>query len=198
MGIADIQGMFYGKDLMAFSGEGYVSESNYTQKGDKKSWNFGEIIKIFANATAVDAFNSMMKDKDSDLKSIVEEQIDLAREIYFGKTQLPLFKVYGAKSDTDTNTITDLGTAQDWVGKRQGELTGNTLGNWPVIGFSSTVQKGMYYNMGAGLITGTNSAGSEPEYVNLAMRTNRADAYSFVVEGSNKLSFAQFKTKFGL
>ena len=72
------------------------------------------------------------------------------------------------------------------------------MGTWPVIGFSSTVQKGMYYNIGAGLITGTNSAGSEPEYVNLAMRTNRADAYSFVVEGSNKLSFAQFKTKFGL
>jgi len=30
------------------------------------------------------------------------------------------------------------------------------------------------------------------------MRTNRADAYSFVVEGSNTLTFAQFKKKFGL
>ena len=140
MGIADIQGMFYGKDLMAFSGEGYVSESNYTQKGDKKSWNFGEIIKIFANATAVDAFNSMMKDKDSDLKSIVEEQIDLAREIYFGKTQLPLFKVYGAKSDTDTNTVERLGTATDWTQGKLGSLTGDTLGAWPVIGFNSTLQ----------------------------------------------------------
>ena len=130
--------MFYGKDLMAFSGEGYVSESNYTQKGDKKSWNFGEIIKIFANATAVDAFNSMMKDKDSDLKSIVEEQIDLAREIYFGKTQLPLFKVYGWSSDRP-NTVERLGTAKDWVDKKQGKLTGDSLGTWPVIGFSTTL-----------------------------------------------------------
>mgnify|MGYP003720305487 FL=1 len=77
-------------------------------------------------------------------------------------------------------------------------LTGDTLGNWPVIGFSSTLQKGMYYNIGAGLIAGTDKKGADTEYVNLAMRTNRADAYSFVVEGSNTLTFAQFKKKFGL
>ena len=197
-GIEDIQTTLYSEDLMAFSAEGFVSKSSYTQKGDKKSWTFGEIIKIFANATAIDAFNKMIKDKENDLEAIIKEQIDLAREIYFGKTQLPLFKVYGAKSDTDTDTVEDLGTAQDWTKGKLANLTGDTLGNWPVIGFSSTVQKGMYYNIGAGLIAGTDKKGAEPEYLNLAMRTNRADAYSFVVEGSNTLTFAQFKKKFGL
>ena len=199
MGIADIQGMFYGKDLLAFAGEGFISESSYTQKGKKKSWKFGDIIKIFANATAIDAFNSMMKKhKDGDLSEIVKEQIDLAREIYFGKTQLPLFKVYGAKDDTDTGTVERLGTAAEWVSGKLGALTGDTLGNWPVIGFHSSLQKGMYYNISGGLIAGTNSDGSEPSYILLAMRTNRADAFSFVAEGSGKLNLTKFKKKFGL
>ena len=198
-GIADIQGMFYGMDLMAFSGEGFISENSYTQKKGKNSWTFGEIIKMFANATAIDAFNEMMtKHKDGDLSKIVEEQIDLAREIYFGKTQLPLFKVYGAKTDTDTGTVERLGSAGEWVKGKLGNLTGDTLGAWPVIGFNSTLQKGMYYNISGGLIAGTNAKGDEPSYILLAMRTNRADAFSFVAEGSGKLNLTQFKKKFGL
>ena len=197
-GIKTIKKWFAPDALMAYVETGTVDVGSYTQKGKTNSWKYGEIIKIFANATAVDAFSEMVKEKKTDLKGIVEEQIDLAREIYFGKTQLPLFKVYGAKSDTDTDTVEDLGTAQDWTKGKLANLTGDTLGNWPVIGFSSTVQKGMYYNIGAGLIAGTDKKGAEPEYVNLAMRTNRADAYSFVVEGSNTLTFAQFKKKFGL
>ena len=198
-GIEDIQMTFHTKDLMAFSSESFVSESSYTQKGKKKSWTFGEIIKIFANATAVDAFSKMLKKhKDGDLSKIVEEQIDLAREIYFGKTQLPLFKVFGAKDDMDTGTVERLGTAAEWVKGKLGALTGDTLGNWPVIGFNSTLQKGKYYNISGGLISGTNATGSEPSYILLAMRTNRADAFSFVAEGSGKLNLKQFKNKFGL
>ena len=47
-------------------------------------------------------------------------------------------------------------------------------------------------------ISGTNATGTEPSYILLAMRTNRADAFSFVAEGSGKLDLKQFKTKFGL
>ena len=124
--------------------------------------------------------------------------IDLEREIYFGKTQLPLFKVYGAKTDTDTGTVERLGSAGEWVKGKLGNLTGDTLGAWPVIGFNSTLQKGMYYNISGGLIAGTNAKGDEPSYILLAMRTNRADAFSFVAEGSGKLNLTQFKKKFGL
>ena len=129
----------------------------------------------------------MITDKSSDLTKVIEEQVDLAREIYFGKTQLPLFKVYGW-SESRPNTVDRLGTAPDWTQGKLSSLTGDTLGSWPVIGFNSTLQKGMYYNISGGLISGTNSDGSEPSYILLAMRTNRADAFSFVAEGSGKLS----------
>ena len=75
-------------------------------------------------------------------------------------------------------------------------MTGNTLGTWPVIGFSTTLQKGKYYNISGGLISGTNKKGDKPAYILLALRTNRADAFSFVAEGSGKLTFDQFKNKF--
>ena len=77
-------------------------------------------------------------------------------------------------------------------------MTGDTLGTWPVIGFSTTLQKSMYYNISGGLIVGTAKDGAEPAYVLLAMRTNKADAFSFVAEASGKLTFDRFKTMFGL
>ena len=197
-GIATIKKSFSRDNLRAYSGGGLVSTSSWTQKKGKNSWTKNEIIKIFANATAVNAFQRMIADKENDIKLLVEEQIDLAREIYFGKTQLPLFKVYGAKSDTDTDTVERLGTAKEWTGTKLKGLTGDTLGNWPVIGFSTTLQKSMYYNISGGLIVGTAKDGAEPVYVLLAMRTNRADAFSFVAEASGKLTFDRFKTMFGL
>jgi len=201
-GIANIQGRFYPKDLMAFSGEGFVNEKSYTQdKKGKKSWTFSHIIKIFANATAVDAFNRMIKTDKTKLTTLVRDQIDLAREIYFGKTKLPLFKVFSAKTDTSTDTVERLGTADDWVkGKLEGLISPSDglLGAWPVIGFSTTLQKGMYYNISGGLISGTDAKGKHPAYILLAMRTNRADAFSFVAEGSGTLNFTQFKKKFGI
>ena len=42
---------------MAYAEKGTVDEGSYTQKGKTNSWKYGEIIKIFANATAVDAFS---------------------------------------------------------------------------------------------------------------------------------------------
>ena len=38
-------------------------EIKKAQKAGKNSWSYGEIIKIFANATAVDAYNKMITDK---------------------------------------------------------------------------------------------------------------------------------------
>jgi hypothetical protein len=200
-GIATIKKSFGTDDLRAYSGEGLVSTGSWTQKKGKKgldnSWTKNEIIKIFANATAVDAFQAMIADKENDIKLLIEEQIDLAREIYFGKTQLPLFKVYGW-SDTRPNTVERLGTAKEWTSTKLKGLTGDTLGTWPVIGFSTTLQKSMYYNISGGLIVGTAKDGAEPAYVLLAMRTNKADAFSFVAEASGKLTFDRFKAVFGL
>ncbi len=200
-GIATIKKSFSTDDLRAYSGEGLVSTGSWIQKKGKKgldnSWTKNEIIKIFANATAVDAFQAMIADKENDIKLLIEEQIDLAREIYFGKTQLPLFKVYGW-SDTRPNTVERLGTAKEWTSTKLKGLTGDTLGTWPVIGFSTTLQKSMYYNISGGLIVGTAKDGAEPAYVLLAMRTNKADAFSFVAEASGKLTFDRFKTVFGL
>ena len=198
-GIADIQGMFYGKDLMAFSGEGFISENSYTQKKGKNSWTFGEIIKIFANATAIDAFNEMMtKHKDGDLSKIVEEQIDLAREIYFGKTQLPLFKVYGALKPDDTDTVERLGTAKEFTASERGKITGKGTGfQWPVVGFSCTNQK-KYYNVEGILLTGADETSNEPTFTQCRMGTNKADAFSFVFEGTGILKWDKFKKKYGI
>ena len=55
-----------------------------------------------------------------------------------------------------------------------------------------------YYNVEGILLTGADEKTNEPTFTQCRMGTNKADAFSFVAEGSGKLSLSQFKTKFGL
>ena len=122
--------------------------------------------------------------------------IDLEREIYFGKTHLPLFKVYGAVNSTDTSTTTRLGTAKEFVEDERKKIEGAGF-KWPVMGIRYTKEKtGKYYTIEATLLTGADEKVNEPAYTACRMGTNQSKAYSFIIEGTAVKTWAQFKTVF--
>ena len=122
--------------------------------------------------------------------------IDLEREIYFGKTHLPLFKVYGATTSTDTSTTTRLGTAKEFVKDERKKIEGAGF-KWPVMGIRYTKEKtGKYYTIEATLLTGADERANEPAYTACRMGTNTSKRYSFVIEGTHIKDWATFKTVF--
>ena len=66
---------------------------------------------------------------------------------------------------------------------------------YPVVGFSCTNQK-KYYNVEGILLTGADEKTNEPTFTQCRMGTNKADAFSFVIEGTAIKTWDQFKTKF--
>ena len=177
--------------------KGQVKDSEYTEdRRGKKSWALNDVIKLFANASALDAFIKIVSKNGGNISLLKDQMIDLEREIYFGKTQLPLFKVYGALKPDDTDTVERLGTAKEFTASERGKITGKGAGfQWPVVGFSCTNQK-KYYNVEGILLTGADETSNEPTFTQCRMGTNKADAFSFVIEGTAIKTWDQFKTKF--
>ena len=103
-------------------------------------------------------------------------------------------KVYGATTSTDTSTTTRLGTAKEFVEDERKKIEGAGF-QWPVVGFSCTNQT-KYYNVEGILLTGADETVNEPTFTQCRMGTNKADAFSFVIEGTAVKTWDQFKTKF--
>jgi len=196
--IKKIDSMFGKKDYMVQKIGGYVSSGQYTSSkdGTKNSWKLNDIIKLFANATAMNAYGKIVYKNQSDIVALSGDMIELEKEIYFGKTKLPLFKVYGASPGNLTNTVDDLGTQDDYIAGKTKRLGVDEGYQWPVVGFVSSNQ-GKYYNLEGHLLTDVEN-GNEPEYTQCRMGTNKADAFSFVFEGTLVLEWKKFKTKYGI
>ena len=48
-------------------------------------------------------------------KLVAKELVELQKEMFFGATDLPVWKVYGAKSPGDTSTFDYLGSGKQFV-----------------------------------------------------------------------------------
>jgi hypothetical protein len=189
-----IEGRFKGNDhLINLNVNGKVSDRDYAKKSN---WKEDDLYKLFANSNALDAFIRIYDKNTGDVSKLKDQMIDLEREIYFGKTQLPLFKVYGATTSTDKATTTRLGTAKDFVKDERKKIEGAGF-LWPVMGIRYTKSKsGKYYTIEATLLTGANEAANEPTYTACRMGTNTSKRYSFVIEGTHIKDWATFKKVF--
>jgi hypothetical protein len=192
-----IETKFTGNDhLINLNVNGKVGNKEYSLRGKKRNWKDDDLYKLFANASSLDAFIKIYNENNANVSLLKNQMIDLEREIYFGKTQLPLFKVYGATSSTDTSTTTRLGTAKEFTKDERGKIEGAGF-QWPVMGIRYTKEKtGKYYTIEATLLTGADEKANEPTYTACRMGTNTSKRYSFVIEGTHIKDWASFKKVF--
>ena len=132
---------------------------------------------------------SMARTGDYNDKELVKEIIDLQREMYFGRTELPLWKVYGASSIDDTSTYSYLSTGKEFVNKKIKRLSGKEI---ILCGFRANLNASkVYFTMQCSFILGINDDGT-PNYNLLRTGTNTAGKYSFVVEGTKEHDYEYF------
>ena len=118
--------------------------------------------------------------------------VDVQKEIYFGKTALPLYKVYG-KAEVGA-TYEYLGTEAEFADKKSAQIGSGDDLSFPISGFFTSSQGGKYYNIECWIITGVKDGVSQ--YAQMRMGTNKAGAFSYVVEGTKTRNLTQYNTKF--
>jgi hypothetical protein len=185
-----IEDYFKGKNhLVNKSVKGKVATSQYN-----KSWTDNDMYKLYANASALEAFIAIYEFKKGDVTSLKSQMVNLEREIYFGKTQLPVFKVYGALDDGDKFTTTRLTTAKEFTDTKNTKIEGAGF-DWPVMGIKYSNQ-GKFYTIEGTLLSDADEKTNEPTYTACRMGTNQSKSYSFIIEGTAVKTWDQFKNTF--
>lgn len=159
-----------------------------------KQFDINVSIKLLANEVSLRTLNKIFRANASNMTQLVADMVDIQREIYFGKTTLPLYKVYGKDVDSQSTPYKYLKTASEFSKEKTAQIGGKDNDfAYPISGFSMTSQ-GLYYNVESWIITGVKEA--RATYAQMRMGTNKAGAFSYVVEGTNEKTQDQYETKF--
>ena len=157
----------------------------------KGNESIDERIKLYSNWVTITALKEMFSGNVmSNSKSLAKEIVDLQREMFFGSTVLPVYKVYGAIDIGDEKTFEYLGSAQSYVDTKMDALTKTDI---PLVGIRAMNDKSKkYYTMYSAFCMGMTEKG-ELEYIRNRMGTNKGGGqWSYVFEGYAVIDSKEF------
>lgn len=172
-----------------------ISEFAFKRTGELSRGNIppDSIFKLFSNYTALYVFNEVISTNSGNMKKLKDEIIDLQKEMFFGKTMLPVYKVYGVSSPKE-KSYDYLGGAKEFSDKKRSDIDKVEV---PISGFSANALRTKdYYVLESSFIMGVDDDG-KPTYSLNRMGTNQGGmTFSFVFEGSSTINSSQFKGKY--
>jgi flagellar hook-basal body complex protein FliE len=157
-----------------------------------KKYTADLVRKLMANTKAYYCINQMLggvSAQKKDLETLFKDMLSLEKEMYFGRTSLPLVKVFGLKPDGSGTAWSFLKTGKEFVEERVSAFT-----DMPehVLIVDSSQQKG-YMNITCLMLSHLDSKTQTPKYNMVTMRTNSTLGASFVIEGSKVVDMAYIK-----
>ena len=173
-----------------------ISEFAYQKSGNLTKGNIStdSIFKLFSNYTAVYVFNEVISSNSGDMNKLKDEIIDLQKEMFFGKTLLPVYKVYGASTPNE-KSYDYLGGAKEFSDKKRNDIEGVTL---PISGFhASATRTKEYYALESSFVMGVDDDGNPTYSLNRMGSNAGSEKFSFVFEGSSVIDVSAFKRKYG-
>ena len=178
----------YKKTASKFNNVVFVGAKGLSVKGNE---TIDERIKLYSNWVTITALKEMFTPSlMSNSKLLAQEIVDLQREMFFGSTVLPVYKVYGAKDIGDEKTFEYLGSAQSFADKTMDALTKTDI---PLVGIRAMNDKTQkYYTMYSAFCMGITEEG-ELEYIRNRMGTNKGGGqWSYVFEGYAVIDSEEF------
>jgi hypothetical protein len=167
-----------------------------------KTYTADLVRKLMANTKAYYCINQMLggvSAQKKDLQTLFTDMLELEKEMYFGRTSLPLVKVFGLKPDGSGTAWSFLKTGKEFVEERVSAFTDmpeNVLivasSQQDELAIHGGATKG-YMNITCLMLSHLDSKTQTPKYNMVAMRTNNTLGASFVIEGSKVVDMKYIK-----
>jgi hypothetical protein len=145
------------------------------------------IYKLMGNYVSVDLLNSMLKDGKKQIKpvnEILKAFVDLEKEMKFGKSSLPIWKVYGRKKENSKASHENLGGATEFVDEKVEDLIGN-VDKKVIFGTLGNYQSSNYYAFHVFIVSGVDDKNKGLLYTESRIGSNAGDAnFSWIFEGT--------------
>ena len=151
----------------------------------KVSMNLESIYKLMSNYVTADLLISMVKDgkkKAKDVQTLLNDFAILEKEMIFGRSSLPIWKVYGRDEKNTSATHIYYGGSTEFI--KQETISAGNVKNKIILGTGVTKGSGKnFYTFTIWFIEGIGADGSE--YTEFRVGTNKGDAgFSWVFEGT--------------
>jgi hypothetical protein len=147
-----------------------------------KEINIDIVSKLLSNSYSLSSVESIIGTTNTD--EILNSVIDMHKEVFFGKTSLPLYKVYGKSSG---KSYEYLGSAEDYVEKKKAKLKDV---QFPISGIRLNTQDKKYLNIDLYVVSDIEE--NKIYYTAFRTGTNASGRFSFNFEGTKKIPYDKF------
>ncbi len=111
--------------------------------------------------------------------------MDLEKEMKFGKSSLPIWKVYGRKHDNSKASHENLGGASEFVEEKVEDLIGN-VNQKVIFGTLGNYQSSNYYTFYVFIVSGVDDKSKGLLYTENRIGSNAGDEnFSWIFEGTS-------------
>jgi len=175
---SDIINLYDAKDYLL-----YKTGTTITQFKNSKELNIDIVSKLLSNSYSLSAVEMIIGSTDTD--EILNSVVDMHKEVYFGKTSLPLYKVYGKTSSGKSWEY--LGSAGSFADKKREKLKDT---QFPISGIRLNTQDNKYLNIDLYVVS--DILDNEIYYTAFRTGTNASGRFSFNFEGTKKIPYDKF------
>ena len=160
----------------------HKADTKITAFKNAKEINIDTVAKLLSNSYSLESIKSIIGSAKTN--EILNAVIDMHKEVFFGKTSLPLYKVYGKSNGKSWEY---LGSADDYVKKKKEKLVDV---QFPISGIRMNAQNSKYLNIDLYVVSDV--VDDQIYYTAFRTGTNASGRFSFNFEGAKQISHKQF------
>ena len=152
--------------------------------------NKDTVAKLLTNFQSAIVLKSILGDLSGDAKALYSQMIELEKEMIYGKTTLPLYKVFGVDKDGKGTTYKQFPGSEKFVQDKLSKDLSDTV----VFYLRANAQDNMYFTLSGYGLTGINETTGDLKYSQFRMGTNSTGRYSYNFEGTKELPLGKVKS----
>jgi len=156
--------------------------------GIKAPLNKDDVAKLVTNFQSAIVLQNMFGDLTSDAKKLYIQMVEIEKEMIYGKTTLPLYKVYGVSKDGTGAAFEMYPGATEYIK----EKTSKDMKDVVVFFLYGSKQKYYFTLRGYGL-SGISEKTGDLKYSQFRMGTNSSGQYSYNFEGTQEIPLGSVK-----
>lgn len=148
------------------------------------------VAKLLTNFQSAIVLKSILGDLSADAKSLYSQMVELEKEMVYGKTTLPLYKVFGLDKSGGGTAYEQYPGSETFIQNKLDKDLSDTI----VFYLRANSQGGAYFTISAYGLSGINEATGDLKYSQFRMGTNSTGRYSYNFEGTKELPLGKVKS----
>ena len=166
------------KILSDLAGGNSIWINKFNQLKSKTKVDADLVGKILSNFQSASVLITLIGNVSSDTKQLYKNLIEIEKEMIYGKTTLPLYKVYGMKIDDTTSPYKLYPASEEYIKEKLSRMADDA-----VVVYIRVNEVSNYYSIISFALADIDENTGEFDYTQYRLGTNSSGKYSFNFEG---------------